>query len=94
MYSGVPPIFLQDYPQFFIFDPPSLRHRVTFNVSQVLSSFSLEGLSFSCGFMDGDDDRDIVNSTAIVVLVQEGNIKATYTAESMTHSLSCVHRYV
>ena len=74
MCRGLSPIFLQDYPQFFTFDPPSLRHRVTFNVSQVLSSFPVEGLSFDCGFMDGDNDRDIVNSTAILVLVQEGKM--------------------
>ena len=66
--------FLDDYPEYFVFDPPSLRHMVTFNVSNVTSSFSVGNreLNFNCGLMDGDDDSRIVNSTAVTVTLQDG----------------------
>ena len=60
-------ILLHDDPTYFVFDPPSLRHTVTF----VAISGSLD-YHFDCGFMDGDDDRNIVNATTITLLVQDG----------------------
>ena len=69
-----PERFLHRYPQYFTFKPPVLGHTVVFNVSQVMQAFAirLSVLSFNCGFMDGDDDTNIVNSSAVSVMVQEG----------------------
>ena len=65
-------IFLHENPQYFSFDPPMLRHRVSFNANQVQFRFGRNNLLFSCGFMNGDNDKNIFNSTNITVYVQEG----------------------
>ena len=66
--------FLHDYPQYFTFDPPMLRHTVTFNTSIVSQFFPVrsDSLSFNCGFMDGNDDENIFNSTTVTVSLQDG----------------------
>ena len=53
---------------------------MTFNVSIVSQAFSVYGsiLEFHCGFMDGDDDDNIVNSTLVSVLLQDGEGPIVY----------------
>ena len=85
IYSAGSDIFLHKNPQYFSFDPPMLRHKVTFNASQVQFRFGQNILLFSCGFMNGDNDRNIFNSTNITVYVQEGMYTCLYLCAYITY---------
>ena len=68
-------ILLHDYPQYFLFNPPSLRFIVNFNVSAVTLDFPVySDLQFNCGFMDGEDDRTVVNGVDVSLLLQSGKV--------------------
>ncbi|CAI8001172.1 hypothetical protein GBAR_LOCUS3127, partial [Geodia barretti] len=66
---------LHEYPQYFFFHPPSLRHTVTFNVETVTRSFLVtSSLHFNCGLVDANNDRNILSSRDITLYVQEETI--------------------
>ena len=68
-------ILLHDYPQYFIFNPLSLRFIINFNVSAVTRDFPVySDLQFNCGFMDGEDDRTVVNGVDVSLLLQSGKV--------------------
>ena len=55
---------------------------------------SYSALNFDCGFMDGDDDENIFNSTTVSVLLQDGeNIVVHYLSHfchrSVTSCAAC-----